>query len=56
MAKFERTNVRVRSMGGEEMPYGKPRSDIERLKRHFGSSWRKHDISELPPRGYRKRG
>ena len=30
---------------------GKPRSNTERLKRHFGSSWRKHKVSELPSRG-----
>ena len=30
---------------------GRPRSNIERLKRHFGSSWKKHKVSELPPRG-----
>ena len=33
------------------MPGGIPKSDIERLKQHFGLDWRKHDISELPPRG-----
>lgn len=30
---------------------GLSRTNNERLKRHFGSSWRKHKISELPPRG-----
>jgi len=34
---------------------GKPRTNIERLKNHFGSAWRKHKVSELPPRGSRQR-
>ena len=37
------------------MPNGRPRSDRERLKRHFGKNWRKHSVSELPPRGRRRR-
>jgi len=35
--------------------YGKPKTDIERLKTHFGKDWKKHKISELPPRGARNR-
>ena len=34
---------------------GKPLSDIERLKRHFGKNWKKHKISELPKRGTGRR-
>jgi len=30
---------------------GKPRTDKERLKRHFGKDWKKHKVSELPKRG-----
>jgi len=30
---------------------GRPRSDQERLKRHFGRDWRKHSTKDLPPRG-----
>lgn len=30
---------------------GNPRSDTERLKRHFGKNWKKHKISDLPKRG-----
>jgi len=30
---------------------GYPRTDIERLQRHFGKDWWLHDVSELPPRG-----
>lgn len=39
----------TRGAGGRR--YGNPRSDIERLQRHFGSDWVNHDVSELPPRG-----
>ena len=34
---------------------GKPRSNTERLKRHFGKNWKKHKISELPKRGTGRR-
>ena len=34
---------------------GRPRTNIERLKRHFGKNWRKHKVSELPPRGTGRR-
>ena len=29
----------------------KRKTDLERLKKHFGKNWKKHKISELPPRG-----
>lgn len=36
---------------------GKPLTNTQRLKRHFGKNWRKHKVSELPKRGAgRKRG
>jgi len=34
---------------------GKPRTDAERLKNHFGTAWKKHKISELPKRGSGRR-
>ncbi len=34
---------------------GRPKTDIERLKSHFGKNWRKHKISELPKRGTGRR-
>ena len=34
---------------------GKPLTDTQRLKRHFGKNWRKHSISELPKRGTGRR-
>jgi len=30
---------------------GRPKTDIERLKAHFGDDWREHSVDELPPRG-----
>jgi len=35
---------------------GRPLSNSERLKRHFGSDWKKHKVSELPPRGTGRKG
>jgi len=34
---------------------GKPLSNTERLKKHFGKDWKKHKTSELPKRGYGRR-
>ena len=33
----------------------RPLTNTERLKRHFGKDWRKHKVSELPPRGTGRR-
>lgn len=30
---------------------GRPKSNEERLKAHFGANWREHKVSELPARG-----
>lgn len=30
---------------------GDPKTDVERLKEHFGDDWKGHDVSELPERG-----
>ena len=33
------------------MPKGTPRTDEERLRRHFGADWKKKKITDLPKRG-----
>jgi len=30
---------------------GKPKTDEERLKEHFGADWKNHTVDELPPHG-----
>ena len=39
----------TRGAGARRM--GRPRTNTERLKRHFGNNWKKHSTGELPPRG-----
>ena len=34
---------------------GRRINDTQRLKRHFGKDWKKHKVSELPPRGTGRR-
>ena len=34
---------------------GRPLTDLQRLKRHFGKDWKKHKVSELPKRGTGRR-
>jgi len=47
----KKTTKRYTPPGPGPRRYGRPRSDIERLKRHFGPDWRNHTVDELPPRG-----
>ncbi len=47
----KKTIKRYTPPGPGRRGYGRPRSDIERLKRHFGPDWRNHTVDELPPRG-----
>ena len=45
-------NTFVNKMAKSRFPEtGEPRSDIERLKEHFGEDWEEHSIEELPERG-----
>ena len=50
-ALLKQVRLKQKEKGGNEMPNGKPRSNTERLKRHFGANWKKHKVSELPKRG-----
>lgn len=44
-------------MTKRKLPRGNsiPKTNIERLKNHFGKNWKKHKVSELPPRGTGRR-
>ena len=42
------------SQGLGQRRFGQPKTDLERLKTHFGKNWKKHKVSELPRRGYRQ--
>jgi len=49
---------RIRGAQGQERRFGRPRSDIERIMRHYGVSekkarelYRRYGTSILPPRG-----
>ena len=48
---LDKSTNQIVAPGAGPRRYGHPRSDIERLQRHFGKDWTRHDVSELPPRG-----
>lgn len=45
--RFKRTGIGI----GGAPRRGKPKTDEERLRQHFGADWRKHSAKELPKRG-----
>lgn len=49
--KKEDEELMAKAPGAGERRLGNPRTDNERLKRHFGKNSKNHSTKDLPPRG-----